>query len=55
MDANNVVAAHYRIGSALLTHVLFGAYVGAIMWAGLAPRSPGLLSAALSPAQMQFR
>lgn len=29
------VATHARIGSPLFTHVLFGVYVGAIMWAGL--------------------
>lgn len=32
------VATHYRVGSPLFTHVLFGVYVGAIMWAGLALR-----------------
>jgi len=32
------VAAHYRVGSPLFTHVLFGVYVGVIMWAGLALR-----------------
>jgi len=36
------IATHYRIGSPLFTHVLFGAYVAAIMWAGLALRSPAL-------------
>ncbi len=36
------VATHYRIGSPLATHVLFGVYVGVVMWAGLALRSPAL-------------
>ena len=47
------IAAHYRIGSPLFTHVLFGAYVAAIMWVGLALRFPGLLSAVLSPRRMR--
>jgi hypothetical protein len=29
------VAAHLRIGSPLLTHVLFGVYLGLLMWGGL--------------------
>src|SRR5262245_3753589 len=28
------VATHARIGSPLLTHTLFGVYVGILMWAG---------------------
>lgn len=36
------VATHYRIGSPLATHVLFGVYVGVAMWAGLALRQPAL-------------
>lgn len=32
------VAAHYRVGSPLFTHILFGVYVGVVMWAGLALR-----------------
>ena len=43
------VATHYRIGSPLLTHVLFGVYVGSIMWAGLALRYPALLAAIAGP------
>jgi hypothetical protein len=39
------VATHYRIGSPLATHVLFGVYVGIIMWAGLALRHPALREA----------
>lgn len=42
------IATHYRIGSPLFTHVLFGAYVAAIMWSGLVLRYPALL-AALAP------
>lgn len=38
------VATHYRIGSPLMTHMLFGVYVGIVMWAGLALRSPALTS-----------
>lgn len=29
------VAAHVRVGNPLFTHVLFGVYVGAILWGGL--------------------
>ncbi|MFD1703276.1 DoxX family protein [Methylopila henanensis] len=36
------VATHLRIGSPLLTHTLFGVYVGAVLWAGLWIRSPAL-------------
>jgi hypothetical protein len=36
------VATHYRIGSPLATHVLFGVYVGAVMWGGLALRNLAL-------------
>ena len=39
------IATHYRIGSPLFTHVLFGVYVAAIMWAGLALRSRALREA----------
>lgn len=38
------IATHYRIGSPLLTHVLFGAYVAAVMWAGLVLRFPAFLA-----------
>ena len=37
------IATHYRIGSPLFTHVLFGAYVAVIMWAGLVLRIPNFL------------
>jgi hypothetical protein len=43
------IAAHYRIGSPLATHVLFGVYVAVIMWAGLALRFPAVLSVIASP------
>lgn len=36
------VAAHVRIGSPLWSHILFGVYVGGIMWGGLLLRDPGL-------------
>ncbi|MET0313095.1 MAG: DoxX family protein [Hansschlegelia sp.] len=36
------VATHVRIGSPLFTHVLFGVYVGVVLWAGLWIRSPAL-------------
>jgi hypothetical protein len=39
------VATHYRVGSPLATHVLFGVYVGVIMWAGLLLRYQTLLKA----------
>jgi hypothetical protein len=44
------MAAHYRIGSPLWTHVLFGAYVAAVMWGGLVLRNPRLLRIILPPA-----
>ena len=34
------VATHARIGSPLLTHTLFGVYLGVLAWAGLALRNP---------------
>jgi hypothetical protein len=39
------VATHYRVGSPLATHVLFGVYVGIVMWAGLLLRDSALLKA----------
>lgn len=42
------VATHLRIGSPLATHVLFGVYVGLVMWAGLALRYPALFKAVLA-------
>jgi len=43
------IASHYRIGSPLATHVLFGVYVAAAMWAGLVLRYPALLAILLAP------
>jgi hypothetical protein len=45
------IATHYRIGSPLFTHVLFGAYVAAIMWGGLVLRQPQLLGVLLPTAR----
>ena len=45
------IATHYRIGSPLFTHVLFGAYVAAIMWGGLVLRQPQLLGFLLPTAR----
>ena len=42
------VATHYRVGSPLATHVLFGVYVGLVMWAGLVLRDPALFRAAFA-------
>lgn len=39
------IATHYRIGSPLATHVLFGVYVAIVMWAGLVLRDPALFAA----------
>jgi len=36
------VATHLRLGSPLFTHVLFGVYVGMLMWTGLVLRQPAL-------------
>lgn len=44
------VATHYRIGSPLFSHVLFGIYVAAIMWCGLVLRFPSLLAVLDAPA-----
>jgi len=41
------VAAQFRIGSPLFTHILFGVYVAVLMWAGLVLRRPALLGALL--------
>ena len=38
------VATHARIGSPLLTHTLFGAYIGLLMWGGIYLRDPSLRS-----------
>lgn len=44
------IATHYRIGSPLATHVLFGVYVAVVMWGGLALRYPQVFRAALGGA-----
>jgi hypothetical protein len=36
------VATHVRLGNPLFTHVLFGVYVGMLMWGGLILREPRL-------------
>jgi hypothetical protein len=36
------VATHVRVGNPLFTHVLFGVYVGVIVWAGIYLREPRL-------------
>ena len=36
------VAAHVRAGDPLFSHVLFGVYVGVIVWAGICLRDPKL-------------
>lgn len=36
------IATHLRIGSPLLTHTLFGVYIGLLVWGGLWIRSPAL-------------
>lgn len=41
------IATHYRIGSPLATHVLFGVYVAVVMWGGLALRYPQVFRIAL--------
>jgi hypothetical protein len=41
------VATHLRLGNPLFTHVLFGVYVGVMMWGGLLLREPKLRELAL--------
>ncbi len=36
------VASHLRVGDPLLSHDLFGVYLGAVMWGGLWLRDPAL-------------
>ena len=38
------VATHVRLGHPLFSHVLFGVYVGILMWGGLALRLPALMA-----------
>ena len=42
------IASQLRIGSPWFSHVLFGAYVGIALWAGLLARRPDLRSLILS-------
>jgi hypothetical protein len=42
------VATHVRLGNPLFSHVLFGVYVGVLMWGGLVLRDPRI-RALLSP------
>ena len=42
------VATHYRVGSPLGNHTLFGVYVGIVMWAGLALRDPTLFRSTIA-------
>lgn len=36
------IASHWRLGDPLFSHVLFGVYLGVIMWGGLWLRDPQL-------------
>jgi len=36
------IATHVRVGDPLLTHTLFGVYLGVALWAGLWLRDPRL-------------
>lgn len=36
------IATHARIGSPLFSHILFGVYIGLVVWGGLWLRSPRL-------------
>jgi hypothetical protein len=38
------VAAHFRLGNPLMTHLLFPVYVAVFLWGGLALRYPRLLA-----------
>jgi hypothetical protein len=42
------IATHVRVGSPLLTHVLFPIYLGAFIWGGLLLRDPRLASLLIS-------
>ena len=47
------IAIHLRSGNPLLTHTLFGLYIGAMLWAGLLLRRPELRAWFFSPAPMR--
>jgi len=38
------VATHFRVSNPLVSHVLFGVYVAAFLWGGLALRNPRLVA-----------
>ena len=40
--SGGAVATHVRVGSPLFSHVLFGVYLGVMMWGGLYLREPRL-------------
>jgi hypothetical protein len=44
------VATHVRLGNPLFSHVLFGVYVGVLLWGGLVLREPRLKSLLFAPA-----
>ncbi len=44
------VATHVRLGNPLFSHVLFGAYVGVLLWGGLVLREPRLKALLFAPA-----
>jgi hypothetical protein len=41
-DLGGAIASHVRIGSPLFTHVLFGLYLGLMLWGGLYLRDSSL-------------
>jgi hypothetical protein len=47
------VATHVRLGNPLFSHVLFGVYVGVLMWGGLLLREPRLRALLLSATTSQ--
>lgn len=49
------VAIHARVGDPLLTHTLFGVYLGAIAWAGLWLRDPRVRALADFPSTTSTR
>lgn len=44
------VATHLRLNNPLFSHVLFGAYIGILMWTGLVLRHPTLRTLLQGPA-----
>ena len=47
------VATHVRLGNPLFSHVLFGVYVGVLLWGGLLLREPRLRALLLGAAAPQ--